>query len=203
MSESDEVDINATSPAVPNVLRVVHTEIGIHLVNAGTLEAASNAPGEADATPYYADYGELRRSGDLEFLADRLQRGFGLTLEEYADEIERSADLAPASPDISARLAALDDVDFDGTEDGFAPPDRDDFRAEWELDNEVEVENLWAHTVAMGMCDDVPSDILAEFNAFQHLMFVDYQYCAVPDDQLDAMIAALQARGFTVERETA
>lgn len=198
MSESDEVNSNATTPPVPAVLHVVYTETGIHLVNAETLAAASNAQEEADATPYYADYGELRRSGDLELLADRL---VGLTLEEYADQIERSADLTPASPDISARLAALDGVDFDGTEDGSAPPDRDDFRPEWELDNEVE--NVWAHTVAMGMCDDVPREILAEFNAFQHLMFVDYQYCAVPDDQLDAMIAALQARGFTVERETA
>ena len=60
---------------------------------------------------------------------------------------------------------------------------------------------MWAHTVAMGMCDDVPDDVLAEFQALQNLMFVDYQHCAVADDRLESMIAALEARGFEVERD--
>jgi hypothetical protein len=133
MTESDVVNSNATTPPVPAVLHVVYTEAGIHLVNDGTLEAASEAQREANDAPY-------------------------------------------------------DD-------------DEDDLRSESELDNEVAVENVWAHTVAMGMCDDVPSEVIAEFNAYQNLMFVEYQYCAVAADRLEAMIAALEAHGFKIERD--
>ena len=193
---TDSTSVDDNSPDL--VLHVVASAYnGYHLVSPDTLEEATAAQAAADAAPYYENFGELRRSGDSALLADYLVDY--LTLEAYAEAIERSAQRAAASSDIDHRLAALHDVDFDGDDDANAPADADQFRSEHEL--EQEVEDHYALTLATGMCDDVPEDILSAFEAYENLMFVDYMSASVEDGKLVEMISALEARGFTVIRD--
>ena len=187
---------------IPNsaarVLHVVEGYAGFHLVTQETLEAARAAQDAADAAPYYEDFGDLRRSGDLEMLAERLEN-WDLSLNDYIAAIEQAAGRTPANPDLGERLAALNDVDFDGDDDTNAPSDSTNFRSEYELDNEVE--DHFTHTLETRMCDDVPADILNAFDTVQNSMFVDYQGAFVTAERLDDMIDALEACGFIVIRD--
>ena len=197
LDDHDQSDVAQDRQPDGKVLHVVAGDDGFHLVTAETLAAADEAQSLADASPYYEDFGELRRSGELGALAERLNH-YGLSLDAYMSAIERSAGRVPASSDLGERLADLDDVDFDGDDKANAPSDSDDFRAEWEIDNEVE--NLYMHTIAQGMCEDVPADILDSCYAFEGPMFVDYETAAVEADRLDEMIRALEARAYIVIR---
>ena len=81
-----------------------------HVVSGATMALAAGA----DNAPVIVDFGDLRRSGDLDELADRLDQLCQGSLEEYIEAIERSAEREPESGDLGQRLAALDDVVFDG-----------------------------------------------------------------------------------------
>lgn len=183
---------------VEQVLYVVGGYVGSHIVSARTLAAARAAQEEADATPYYLDFGELRRSGDLEMLADELER-HDLSLLDYVAAIERSAGRAAAVTELGDRLAALGDVSFAGDDDSGAPSDSDRLRSESDLDEEVE--DHFGHVLETSMSGDVPADLFDEFCVRQSPMFVDYEISYVEDERLDAMIAALEARGYTVIRD--
>ena len=161
-----------------------------------TLAAASEAQSTADATPSYDDFGELRRSGELDLLRERLS-DYDLSLDAYMATIERSAGRVPAGPDPQERLAALDDVEFDGDDEANAPSDSDDFGSE----TDDEVEDHYMHMIETAMCEDVPADILDAFDARITPMFVEYEMAAVEAERLDEMIAALEARSFTIVRE--
>ena len=196
-NDGEQPEAAQTPEGGERVLHVVEGYAGFHLVTQETLDAARSAQDAADAAPCYENFGELRRSGDLEMLTDRLGP-WDLSLSDYIAAIEQAAERTPTSPDLGERLAALDDVDFDGDDDANAPSDSTNFRSEYELDNEVE--DHFTHTLETRMCDDVPADILIAFDALQNPMFVDYQIAFVPAERLDAMISALEARGFTVIR---
>ena len=198
LDDRDQVrDEQAREPDA-KVLHVVAGYAGFHLVTPETLAAASEAQSTADATPYYADFGELRRSGELDVLEERLN-DYDLSVEAYISVIERSAGRVPDGDDLSERLAAVDDVDFDGDDEANAPSDSDDFRASWEIENEVE--DHYMHTIEQGMCSDVPADILDAFDAWIHPMFVEYETAAVEAERLDEMIEVLVARSFVVIRD--
>ena len=124
---------------------------------------------------------------------------YDLSLDAYLSAIERSAGRVPAGTDLGQRLAALGDVDFDGDDEANAPSDSDDFRAEYEIENEVE--DHYMHTIETGMCEDVPADILDAFDAWIEPMFVDYETAAVDAERLDEMIEALEARSFIIIRD--
>ena len=181
-----------------NVLHVVAGYSGYHLVTPETLDAASEAQSTADATPYYANFGELRRLGELDALGERL-RNWDLSVEAYISVIERSAGRVPDGDDLSERLAAVGDVDFGGDDEANAPSDSDDFRASWEIENEVE--DHYMHTIAQGMCSDVPADILDAFGTLIAPMFVEHEMVEVEAERLDDMIEALEARSFVVIRD--
>jgi hypothetical protein len=179
----------------PLVLHVVASDAGFHLVTPATLAAATAAQVAADAAARYDTFGELRRSGVLDLLAERLE-SWELTVDGYVDAIERAAGRAPVAQDLAERLAALHDVDFDGDDD--APADDDDVRALHEIDNEIA--DVFAHTVQTRMLDDVPAELLHEFDAVRSPMFVDHRIGVIDPDRLDEVIAALAARGVTVHR---
>lgn len=197
-SNGEQPEAGQTPEGSARVLHVVEGYAGFHLVTQETLDAARAAQDVADAAPYYEDFGDLRRSGDLEMLAERLET-WDLSLNDYIAAIEQAAGRTPTSPDPSERLAALNDVDFDGDDDANAPSDSTNFRSEYEIDNEVE--DHFTHALETRMCEDVPADILNAFDAVQDPMFVDYQIAFVDAERLADMISALEARGFTVIRD--
>lgn len=193
-------DISDATPAesTDRVLYVMGGYVGSHVVSARTLDAARDAQEQADATPYYSDFGELRRSGDLGALAEALE-DYDISLSDYVAAIERSSGRAAAGTDLGERLTALDDVTFGGDDDANAPADSDRCRSESDLDEEVE--DHYGHVIEIGMADDVPADIFDEFCTRQSPMFVDYEISYVEDERLDEMIAALEERGYTVIRD--
>ena len=197
-SDGEQPEAGQSPQGGARVLYVVEGYAGFHLVSQETLDAARAAQDAADAAPYYEDVGDLRRSGDLEMLAERLET-WDLSLNDYIAAIEQAAGRTPTSPHPGERLAALNDVDFDGDDDANAPSDSTNFRSAYELDNEVE--DRFTHTLETRMCDDVPADILSAFNAVQEPMFVDDEIAFVDPERLDDITSALEARGFTVIRE--
>lgn len=198
MDDYDQsVGARGREPGV-RVLHVVEGHVRFHLVTPETLAAASEAQSTADATPRYENFGELRRSAELDILEERLGN-YDLNVEEYIAVIERSAGRVPASSDLRERLAALDDIDFDGDDEANAPSDADDFRSEYEIDNEVE--DHYMHTIEQGMCSDVPADVLDAFDAWITPMFVDDRMAAVEAERLDDMIEVLKGRSFVIIRD--
>jgi len=173
----------------------------VHLVNANTIALAR----EADDAP--VDFGGLRLLGDLDELGDLLCR-FGVTLDEYVVGIEESAGRRPASGDLATRLAALNDVDFEGVESGeFDPDDEDRFLPEddkilsdWNEDAPDDEYRGYV-VISQAMSSDIPSDIFEEFCSKTYGGSPAYDGHIddrVLDDKLPALIAALEARGYTV-----
>jgi hypothetical protein len=89
-----------------------------HVVSGATLALAT----AADNAPIIIDFGDLRRSGDLDELADRLDQLCQGSLDEYVGAIEFSTGREPGTGDLGQRLAALDDVVFDGVPEGECDP---------------------------------------------------------------------------------
>lgn len=180
-----------------------------HIVSAATIAEAD----AADEQPVLVDFGDLRRSGDLGTLGERLeQHGYGTTAD-YVAAIERSEGLQPAVADLGPRLAALNEVYFeglDGTEPGldgedcYLPADDKPFLTEWEAEEEPAEEFRGYVVIAHAMSSDIPSDLFEEF--------CGSSYGGSPgfdghiDDHVDAvklpaLIIALEARGYTVVTE--
>lgn len=173
---------------------------GYHLVSKATVDRANAEHDVVTNAPYYENYGELRRSDDLDQLSERLG-DHDVSLEEYAASIERAAGKAAHPGTLTDRFAALESVDFDGDDDDNTPSDSTDFRSESELDNEVEDDHVFVHVIAISMDDDVPADLLAEFCSHSAPMFVDYTIVYVTEDRLEPLIAALEARGHAIVRD--
>ena len=172
---------------------------GYHLVNQATIDSAGEAQ-EAQEAPGYENFGELRRSDDLDMLSDYL-RDYDVTLEEYAASIERAASMPTFFGSIGDRFASLVSVDFSGDDDDNTPSDDDDFRSQDELDSEVADENVFMHAISTAMADDLPADLIDELGTQISPMFVEYTITYVDEEHLEPMIAALEARGYTVVRE--
>ena len=103
---------------------------------------------------------------------------------------------------IEDRFAALVSVDFGGDDGDNTPSDDDDFRSQAERDSEVADENVFVHAISIAMADDVPADLIDEFGTQDDsLMFVEYTITYVDEEHLEPMIAALEARGYTVVRD--
>ena len=169
-----------------------------HLVSPATI----NDAGAADDAPYLTDFGDLRRSGDIDELQNRLDRHCDGAVEDYVAAIERSAGRTPAADDLAARLEALDDVDFEGDDE--MPSDATDFRPEWEIEEAPAEEWRGYNVIAKAMSDDVPEDIFNEFAVDSYgdsPVFSGRIDSHVDADRLEAMIAALEARGYVIIRD--
>ena len=180
-----------------------------HIVSAATIAEAD----AADEQPVLVDFGDLRRSGDLDTLGERLeQHGYG-TLADYVAAIERSEGVQSSGADLGARLAALNEVDFeglDGTEPGldgedcYLPADDVGFLNEWEAEEAPAEEFRGYVVIARAMSSDIPSDLFEEFCASLHggsPGFDGHVNDHVDAVGLPALIAALEARGYTVVTE--
>jgi hypothetical protein len=172
---------------------------GYHLVNQATIDSAGEAQ-EAQEAPGYENFGELRRSDDLDMLSDYL-RDYDVTLEEYAASIERAASMPTFVGSIEDRFAALVSVDFGGDDGDNTPSDDDEFRSQDELDSEVADENVFMHAISTAMAEDVPTDLINEFGTQVSPMFVEYTVTYVDEEHLEPLIVALEARGYTVVRD--
>lgn len=195
---TDHFDLPTDDAASERVLHVVSGYDGFHLVSPQTLEAAIAAQAEYEAAPYYEDFGELRRAGQIGMLVERLE-SWDISVDDYVAAIERSAGRTSGGLSISERLEAVGDVDFDGDDDANAPDDTTNFRPDHEIENEVE--DHFAHTLETGMADDVPDDILQTFDAIHQPMFSTSPIASVQEDRLEEMIEALQWRGYTIVRD--
>ena len=148
------------------------------IVRDATLKRAAAEEEAARSAPYHENYSKLRQITGPSQLAERLENR-DLSLDGYATIIEGSASRVPKSTDIAERLAALHDVDFEGDDDLNAPADDEDFRSESELENEIDVDFVYAHVIETSMDGDVPEDLLSEFCVSPPLMFVDYSITVV------------------------
>ena len=88
MDRGKEIDGGSTPE--DRVLHVRSSPFDInvfHIVSSATISAAE----AADSAPYPTEFGELRRSGDLSDLEDRLDQNYdGASAEQYIAAIERS-----------------------------------------------------------------------------------------------------------------
>jgi hypothetical protein len=196
-NEQDVADANTPEDRVLHVRWSPFDQVA-HLVSPATISAAD----DADNAPYLTDFGDLRRSGDVNELQDRLERNCDGAVENYVAAIELSAGRTPAADDLAVRLKALDDVDFDG-DDEF-PSDATDFRPEWEIEEAPAEEWRGYNVIAKAMSDDVPKDIFNEFAADSYgdsPVFSGHIDSHVDADRLEAMIAALEARGYVIIRD--
>ena len=170
-----------------------------HLVSPETIRMAE----AADSEPYVTDFGDLRRSGDVNKLQERLEQYCDGAVEDYVVAIERSAGRNPAAADdLAARLVALDDVEFGGDND--FPSDETDFRPDWEIEEAPAEEWRGYSIIANAMSDDVPADIFDEFGVETNgdsPAFSGQIDSHVSADRLEAMIAALETRGFVIIRD--
>jgi hypothetical protein len=174
-----------------------------HVVSGATIALAA----AADDAPVLFDFGDLRRSGDLDELENQLDQLCCATAEEYVAAIERSAGREPASRDMMERLAALDDVVFDGVpEEECDPSEGCDFLPadDTELlvpDDTPAPEFRSYDIIAKAMSGDIPSDIFEEFcqsTSGNSPAFSGHIDDRVDAERLPALVAALQARGYTV-----
>lgn len=201
----DRVDSTNPDQSAEKVLYVNWSpfEAVAHVVSGATMALAA----AADDAPVIFDFGDLRRSGDLDQLSDRLDQLCQGTVDEYVEAIERSAGREPKGDELVERLAALDDVVFDGVPEEecdpsggcqFLPADDDEL---FELDDEPAPEFRGYAIIAKAMSDDIPIDIFKEFcesvygNSPAFSGHIDDR---VEAERLPALVAALESRGYTV-----
>lgn len=147
-------------------------------------------------------FGDLRRSDSIELLIEQLDE-LGVGLDSYLTTIEQSAGITPGSDDAAQRLAALMDVDFFGAEESEVPSDSmllsdneeygtDPFLFAMAAYGERTRADLAAAGIdryvvgAPGESSPMTGDVVDDF---------------VPDDDVEAVVAALVARGYTVVRD--
>lgn len=173
-----------------------------HIVSANTL-AKANAANDA---PVLEDFGDLRRH-NIEELPDRLDSLSAGDINEYITAIEKSAGRQPVSADLVERFTAVRDVLFegcpgsDGKED--FPADSQEFRSDWE-ETEAPAEEFRGYDiVSKAMSSHIPRDLFERFagsNYGNSPVFSSHIDDHVSNENLDALIAALEARGYTVIR---
>lgn len=179
-----------------------------YLVNPETLAAAQRAAAD-DAPRPPMNFGDVRRSGDMDELEELLS-GYGYASpEQYVTGIERAAGRPPGSGDLSTRLQALNDVVFEGddtaTDDyDYLPGDDVDFREEQIAWDEPAV-RYW-DALASATARDLPSDLATEYCTDRYATgspgssgsFID---SSVDEDRLAELVAELEARGYAIIRD--
>lgn len=176
-----------------------------YLVSSESLAAAERATAD-DAPRPPMNFGDIRRSGDLDALEDLLVGYDFSSLEQYVAGIERAAGRLPGSGDPGTRLKSLDDFVFEGereaTDDyNYLPGDNEDFREEQIAWDESDV-RFWGE-LAGATARDLPSDLAAEYCADQYATgspvssgaFIN---SSVDEDRLAELVVELEARGYTV-----
>ena len=170
---------------------------GVHIVSSKTIAAAE----AADAAPLLWTFGDLRRH-DLEELAERLGSYGPVELLDYVEAIEQSVGWEPAGNNHAERLAALVDVVFDGTDE--FPADGEEFRPDWEAEDMAD-ESLRGYALsATSMSSDIPEDLFRKFASSTNgssPAFSGRIDDHVAEEQIDGLIAALEARGYTVTQD--
>ena len=178
-----------------------------YLVSPETLAAAQRATA-ADAPRPPMNFGDVRRSGDIDTLEDLLS-GYGASPEQYIAAIERAAGRPPGSGELSTRLKAVDDFVFAGehevTDDyDYLPGDDVDYREEQIVWDEPVV-RYWDALAGATACD-LPSDLATEYCVDRYATgspgssgsFID---SSVDEDRLAELVAELEAWGYTVIRD--
>ena len=178
-----------------------------YLVSSATLAEAERATAD-DAPRPPMNFGDVRRSGDVDELEHLLSEYGGASPEHYVSAIERAAGRSPAAGDVVTRLKALHDCKFDGddtaTDDYECVPGDDvDFREERIAWDEPEV-RYW-DVIAGATARDLPSDLVAEYCINSYATgspgssgsFID---SSVDPQRLVDLVAQLEARGYTIHR---
>jgi len=174
-----------------------------YVVSSASLAEAAAAE-EPDWNAMDQNFGDVRRSGDLEEL--KRQLGYWVDIESYLERIEESCGRQPASGDLAARLQALNDVDYggetvdvDGDEITF-PGDGDELDFEG---GDVTVEPYW-RVIYNAMNRDVPTDLrkahCREREAGSMAWWGRLDTSIIPG-HLDTLITELESRGYTVRRD--
>lgn len=179
-----------------------------YLVSSESLAAAQSATAE-DAPRPPMNFGDVRRSGDIDELERVLSGWCGASPEQYVEAIERAAGRRPDSQDLVMRLHAVSDYAFEGErtatdEYECLPGDDEDFREEQIAWDEPEV-RYWS-VIAGATADDLPSDLAAEHCVDRYATgspgssgsFID---SSVDPDRLNELIAELEVRGYAVLRD--
>lgn len=178
-----------------------------YLVSSATLAEAERATADNAPRPPM-NFGDVRRSGDVDELEHLLSEYGGASPEHYVSAIERAAGRSPAAGDVVTRLKALHDCKFDGddtaTDDYECVPGDDvDFREERIAWDEPEV-RYW-DVIAGATARDLPSDLVAEYCINSYATgspgssgsFID---SSVDPQRLVDLVAQLEARGYTIHR---
>jgi len=200
-----KTDVAENDHPVPSVLYVVTdrwAEDAVYLVTADSVARAAEVAAQL-GTP--ATFGELRRADNLDELERRISQF--AEIDEYVAAIERSAGRQRSSDQLEERLAALVDVDFEGAESddlGYLPGDAastlDD--EEWALDQPAS--RFW-NVLQSATRSDVPDDLFRQFCEARDSGRPggDFLGYGVRDGLLDALVAALEQRGYRVVRDAA
>jgi len=136
--EDDQQTVSSMTAGSAKVLYLVALNSYYVFASAESIERAHAAQQAADDVAYFDNFGELRTSGNIEMLEDRLFAwDSNVSLDTYVEAIEKSVGRIPASADIAERLKAVSDVEFeDDCSD--APADSCDIRTTGDIENEVE-----------------------------------------------------------------
>ena len=154
------------------------------------------------------NFGDVRRSGDLDAL-EHLLSGYGeASLEDYVSAIERAAGRPSGAGDLATRLAALQDCEFGGestaTDDyDCIPGDDVEYREEQIAWDEPEV-RYW-NVIAGATARDLPSDLVVKYCVDSYATGSPGSSGAFIDSSVDPLrladlVTELEARGYTIHR---
>lgn len=198
--EDDQQTVSSMTAGSAKVLYLVALNSYYVFASAESIERAHAAQQAADDVAYFDNFGELRTSGNIEMLEDRLFAwDSSLSLDTYVDAIEKSVGRVPASADIAERLKAVSDVEFDGI-DFDAPADSCDIRTTGDIENEVE--DYFGFTLEQTIYNDVPEEVLAKFGAQGPTMFSEVDQTFIDHEHVEEMVVELEALGYTIIRGT-
>lgn len=175
---------------------------GCYVVTRATMEDADRRLAEYEERYAFETFGDLRRSDSIDLLIEQLDN-YGVGLDTYLATIEQSAGIAPSSNDAAQRLAALVDADFFGAEESEAPSDSTLLAGSDEYDTDP----LYFTTTVYGACTraDLSAAGLEKFVVAESgeasPMTGDEVDEFVPDDDVETVVAALVAGGYTVVRD--
>ena len=176
-------------------LHVVGGHLGTHIVSAASIAEAAARQDEADRIAGLETFGDLRRSDELDLLADRLDQRC-CEAEDYVTAIERAAGRT-ATGSWEERLAALASVAFEGDDESNAPGDGESIYSTDEQAEMGDGTGVRLGYLESAMGDDLPDDLLEQF-ARSDAMFNAETVWWLEDDHVQPMIAALKGRGYSV-----
>ena len=198
--EDDQQTDSSMTAGSTKVLYVVALNSYYVFASAESIALAHAAQQAADEAACFDNFGELRTSGNIEMLADRLFAwDSSISLETYVDAIEKSVGRIPASTDIAERLKAVSDVEFED-DSSDAPADSCDIRTTEDI--ETEVEDYFGFTLEQTIHNDVPEEVLAKFGAQGPTMFSEVDQTFIDHEHVEEMVVELEALGYTIIRGT-